>query len=180
MPPTVSRRREKAIDDALVSAPPEIQEVVKALQALRGVGKIVAVSVVAALGRLSRFAYQRLLMGYSGLVSSEHCSGNRIQRGSITNRQCAFETCHRRSRLGLPTQTVTRRLAGKTTTRAGRRNRGDCLESSVAIVTRYKNLAAKGKNKLQIVTAIGRELLGFIWAIGVRTETKFQAEQNAA
>jgi len=37
--------------------------------------------------------------------------------------------------------------------------------------TRYKKLAARGKNKNQIVTAVGRELLGFIWAIAVRTET---------
>jgi hypothetical protein len=38
------------------------------------------------------------------------------------------------------------------------------------LCTRYKKLAARGKNKNQIVTAIGRELLGFIWAIAVRTE----------
>jgi hypothetical protein len=46
------------------------------------------------------------------------------------------------------------------------------------LCTRYKKLAAKGKNKPQIVT--DRELLGFIWAIAVRTETKFQTEPKAA
>ncbi len=35
---------------------------------------------------------------------------------------------------------------------------------------RYKTLAAKGENKNQIVTAIARELLGFIWAIAAKTE----------
>jgi hypothetical protein len=35
---------------------------------------------------------------------------------------------------------------------------------------RYARLAAKGKDKRKIVTAVGRELLGFIWAIGTRTE----------
>lgn len=35
---------------------------------------------------------------------------------------------------------------------------------------RYKALAARGKNKNQIVAALGREMLGFIWAIGVKTE----------
>ena len=40
------------------------------------------------------------------------------------------------------------------------------MEGAVATWhSRYKKLAAKGKNKPQIVTAIGRELLGFIWAI---------------
>ena len=72
------QRLEKAIDDARAAAPAEIQEVVRALQALRGVGKIVAVTVVAEVGPLSRFANPRHLMGYSGLVSSEYSSGNRI------------------------------------------------------------------------------------------------------
>ncbi|MGE5488465.1 MAG: hypothetical protein ACM3ZB_11685, partial [bacterium] len=31
---------------------------------------------------------------------------------------------------------------------------------------RYQAMAARGKNKNQIVAALGRELLGFIWAIG--------------
>ena len=35
---------------------------------------------------------------------------------------------------------------------------------------RYKSFAARGKNKNQIVTAPGRELLGFIWAIAIKAE----------
>jgi transposase len=77
-------RLEKAINDAITAAPAEIQNVVQALQALRGVGKIVAVSVVAEVGSLSRFSNPRQLMSYSGMVSSEHSSGTRIQRGGIT------------------------------------------------------------------------------------------------
>jgi len=42
--------------------------------------------------------------------------------------------------------------------------------------TRYKKLAARGKNKPQIVAAIGRELLGFVWAIAVQTEFKYQTK----
>jgi transposase len=37
--------------------------------------------------------------------------------------------------------------------------------------SRYLRLAAAGKDKRKIVTAIGRELLGFIWAIGTKAET---------
>jgi transposase len=40
------------------------------------------------------------------------------------------------------------------------------------LCTRYKKLLAKGKNKPQIVTALGRELLGFVWAIAVRVEAR--------
>ena len=46
------------------------------------------------------------------------------------------------------------------------------------LCTRYKQLAATDKNKPQIVTAIARELLGFAWAIAVKTET--QPQQQAA
>ena len=35
---------------------------------------------------------------------------------------------------------------------------------------RYARLAAAGKDKRKIVTAVGRELLGFIWAIGTKAE----------
>ena len=44
---------------------------------------------------------------------------------------------------------------------------------------RYKALNGRGKNKNQIVTALGRELLGFIWAIGVKTEQKQKLSQAA-
>jgi transposase len=75
---------EQAIDEAVKQAPAEIRAVIEALQALRGVAQTTAATVVAELGSLSRFASPSQLMGYSGLVSSEHTSGNRVQRGAIT------------------------------------------------------------------------------------------------
>jgi len=38
--------------------------------------------------------------------------------------------------------------------------------------SRYQKLMAKGKNKGVVVTAVGRELLGFIWAIGMQVEAE--------
>ena len=43
--------------------------------------------------------------------------------------------------------------------------------------SRYRKLLAKGKNKQKVVTAVARELLGFIWAIGVEVERGFTASQ---
>jgi hypothetical protein len=40
---------------------------------------------------------------------------------------------------------------------------------------RYRKLAAKSLVQQQIVTAVAREMLGFIWAIGVEVE---RAEAN--
>lgn len=42
---------------------------------------------------------------------------------------------------------------------------------------RYKAMAAGGKNKNQIVTAIGREMLGFIGVIAVETEKQHRAQK---
>jgi transposase len=58
--------------------------VVEAVQAMRGVGLIVAVTVVAEVGDFSRFANPRQLMAYLGLVPSERSSGTSVRRGGIT------------------------------------------------------------------------------------------------
>lgn len=58
--------------------------VVEALQALRGVSLVVAVTTVAARGDISRFDHPRPLMAYLGLVPSEHSSGESTQRGAVT------------------------------------------------------------------------------------------------
>ena len=164
---------EKAIDDAIAAAPAEIQEVVKALQALRGVGQIVAVSVVAEVGSLSRFRTPRQLMSYSGLVSSEYSSGSRIQRGAITKtgnshlRRVIVEAAWAYPHKPWIGGWLAQRQQG-----LDQETKDISWKAQWRLCTRYKKLAARGKNKPQIVTAIGRELLGFIWAIAVRTEAR--------
>ena len=77
-------RLERAIDEAVERAPAQMRAVVEGLQALRGVAKVTAATIVAELGNLSRFESPRLLMGYSGAVPREHSSGGSISRGPIT------------------------------------------------------------------------------------------------
>src|SRR5262249_45555603 len=68
-------RLERAIDDAVQTVPERMRAVIAALQALRGIAQVSAVTMVAELGELSRFANARQLMGYTGIVSSENSSG---------------------------------------------------------------------------------------------------------
>ena len=77
---------ERAIDEAIETAPPTMRAVMQALQALRGVAKVTAVSVVAEVGIFSRFDHPRQLMGYSGAVPSEQSSGGptKQRRGPMT------------------------------------------------------------------------------------------------
>ena len=154
-------RLDKAIDDAIAAAPAEIQNVVQALQALRGVGKIVAVSVVAEVGSLSRFSNPRQLMSYSGMVSSEHSSGARIQRGGITKsgnahlRRVIVEAAWAYQHKPWIGGWLAKRQQG-----LDEDTKAIAWKAQWRLCTRYKKLLAKGKNKPQIVTAIGRELLG--------------------
>src|SRR6266542_3872640 len=75
-------RLEQAIDRAVAAAPPEIQAVIAALQALRGIQQVAAATIVSEVGPLTRFAHPRL-MAYSGTVPSEYSTGDRIRRGAI-------------------------------------------------------------------------------------------------
>jgi transposase len=77
-------RLDGAIAEAVKLAPPKMRAVIAALQALRGIAHVAAVTVVAELGELSRFARAKQLMGYGGMVASEHSSGERTRRGGIT------------------------------------------------------------------------------------------------
>jgi transposase len=58
--------------------------VVEALQALRGVGLVAAVTLMAELGDITRFNNPRQLMAYLGLVPSEHSSGHTRRQGGLT------------------------------------------------------------------------------------------------
>jgi len=79
------KRLEEAILEVVKLAPASVQEVIRGLQALRGIAHISAVTIAAELGNItSRFESARKLMGYSGAFPSEDSSGNRIRKGAMT------------------------------------------------------------------------------------------------
>jgi len=165
-------RLEQAITEAVKLASPALQQVINDLQALRGIADISAVTIAAELGQVSRFESARQLMGYCGAVPSEDSSGQRTRRGAITKtgnahlRRIVVEAAWSYRRppciwYGL------------------RRRQGSISEETKEIAwkaqhrlhKRYRKLDAAGKDHRKITTAIARELLGFIWAIGTRAET---------
>ena len=104
------------------------------------------------------------------MVAREHSSGERIRRGGITKTgnghlrrvlvEAAWAYHHRAVRSGPRSESARRLSVTRSRRSPGRRNSG-CTNA-------ITHLTARGKNKNQIVTALGRELLGFIWAIGVQ------------
>jgi transposase len=77
-------RLDVQIDVVVETAAPEKKALIDALQALRGVAKLTAVTIVTEIGTFQRFAKPTELVGYTGLVPSEHSSGGREAKGRIT------------------------------------------------------------------------------------------------
>lgn len=160
-----------AILEAVRIAPPQMRAVMQALQALRGIAAVSAATIVAEVGQLSRFKKARQLMGYSGLVPSEYTTGARRRLGAITKTGNA----HLR-RVVIEAAWAYR--CGPAV-RGALRARQSGLDPAITEIAwraqkrlhdRYRTLTKKGKNNNQVVTAIGRELLGFIWDIGRTVE----------
>ncbi len=85
--------------------------VVTALQALRGVSLIVATTMIAEIGDLTRFEHPKLLMAYLGLVPSEHSSGYRRNAAALPRPATAMPAGTGRGRPGLqPPARITRPL----------------------------------------------------------------------
>jgi transposase len=157
-------RLEQAIRDALPDW--SLAEVVNALMAMRGMDLISAAVFMAEIGDLSRFRTPVQLMAYLGLVPSEDSTGDKVKRGPITkagNRrarrmltECAWSYQHP-PRVGPSKQPkvdaappAVREIAWKAQCR---------------LYKRYRALIRRGKLKTVAITAITRELAGFIWAV---------------
>ena len=148
-----------------------MRAVIAALQALRGVAQVSAATIVAELARSRALAGPRQLMSYSGTVASEHSSGARIHRGGITKTgnahlrriviEAAWAYRHRPAR---------GRALLKRQQPVSEEVKAIAWKAQHRLHARYRTLTARGKSKQQVVTAIGRELLGFIWAIGTTVE----------
>ncbi len=144
-----------------------LKPLVKALQALRGVNVITATVLAAELGDLARFETAPQLMGYLGLVPSEHSSGETRQQGRITRAGNGYAR-----RILVEAAWAYRFRASKS---AAIRARSSGVSNDVQriawraqerLCAKYRKLTARGKNKNRTVIAVARELAGFIWAIG--------------
>jgi transposase len=176
-------RLEGAIDEAVEQAPREFREVARALESLRGVRRTTAVGVVAEVGSFSRFGHPRQLMGYCGSVPSEHSTGGPDQhrRGPITK----TGNSHLRRLVGESAWSY--RYKPSLSYPLKKRQEGQRAEvveiawkAQVRLCGRYRRLAGRGKEKQKVITAVARELLGFMWAIGVEVEKQLKQTQAAS
>jgi transposase len=140
--------------------------VVKALQALRGVSTVVAVTTIAELGDLGRFNHPSQLMAYLGLVPSEHSSGESKKRGGITKtgnghvRRVLIEAAHT---YRLPAR-VSRVILARQKDLSAEVQK-IAWNAQVRLCGRYQRLIGRGKETNVVVAAIAREIAAFMWAI---------------
>lgn len=141
--------------------------VVEALRCFRGLELVSAATFIASVGDLSRFDTPRQLMAYLGLTPSEYSSGDRICRGGIT------KTGNKEARRMLVETSWSYRYPARVS-----QDKTDLLVKQPKIIRdiawktqellckRYRKLTSKGKKPTVVVTAIARELSGFIWSVG--------------
>jgi len=163
-----AQERIERLEEAIRAAVPEwsLAPVVTALMALRGIDLVSATAFLAEIGDLSRFRTPRELMGYLGLVPSEHSTGDTIKRGPIT------KAGNRRARRVLVESAWSYRFpprVGRTKqARVGaalRPVRDIAWKAQTRLYARYRALIRNGKPKTVAITALARELAGFIWAV---------------
>jgi transposase len=173
-------RLDKAIDRLIAFAPPHMQAVIEALQALRGVAKLTAVTIVAEVGTFKRFRRPTELMGYTGVVPSEHSSGERQSKGGITHTgnahlrhvlgEAAWHARHRpwlNKRLKRLLPTLPAGVAAI------------AWKAQERLHKKFTKLTYRGKHAGTVATAVSRELVGFIWAIGTLAESQHVANTKA-
>ncbi len=165
---TDAEARVRRLKDQITAQLPEwsLAPVVEAVQAMRGVAFIVAVTVVAEVGDFSRFGNPRQLMAYLGLTPSKASSGEKVRRGGITK---AGSGLVRRVLIeGAWSYRMQPRVSRKLYDRLEalpKPVRDIAWNGQLRMCRRYRHLMAAGKPKVVATTAVAREMVGFIWAI---------------
>ena len=144
-----------------------LSKLVIELQALKGVGLTIAICIVAEIGDFSRFTNPKQAMAYLGLIPGEHSSGGKVRRTGITKvgngeiRRLLFEAAW------------SYRSNAKVGNWMEINRPNDVSQEAIDIswkaqqrlCFRYRSLVAKGKISQVAITAVAREMVGFMWDI---------------
>lgn len=167
--------RKKEIEQQIAELVPTwtLEPIVTALQALKGIGLVIAATLVAEIGEFSRFPNPRKLMAYLGLVPGEHSSGGSVRPRGITKsgntalRALMFEAAWNYRTTPKVGQWMTTHRPD-----VDQQVKDIAWKAQLRLNTRYRQLVGRGKKSNVAITAVARELLGFVWAIAKRCEPK--------
>ena len=147
---------------------PKYKAKVSLLRAFKGIDYIIALAVICEIGDFKRFADAKSFMSYLGFVPSENSSGGKRNQGGITK----AGNGHLRRLLIEGAWHYTRNArSGKRLEQRRQSSPINAIEAADRALHRlhkkYIRLVMKGKHTNVAVTAVARELSGFIWAVQV-------------
>jgi transposase len=166
-------RLTRSMEDALPGW--KWEPVVRALMSLRGVQVLTAMTLVAEAGDMSRFEDPRSLMHFFGLTPSEHSSGGKRSQGPIT--KCGNSHCRRvltEAAWHYRLRPLVSEAMQKRQENQSKQVRMIAWTAQQRLNKRFKQLSAR-KKSVVAVTAIARELVGFVWAIACAVKPAAQA-----
>lgn len=145
--------------------------VIHALQGLRGVALLTAMTLVVEIDNFERFRSPAQLMSYLGLVPRERSSGITTKRGALTKTgnsrvrralvEAAWSYRHRPAIKG----ELEQRIEGQSA-----HTQEVSWKAQHRLHGKYLRLIRRGKNRNLVIAALGRELVGFVWSIAVDVE----------
>lgn len=144
-----------------------LASLVAALRCLRGIDMISATTIMAGVGDISRFDTARQFMSFLGLTPSEHSSGTSTRRGGITkmgNGEVRRMLIEAGWSYRYPARLSQDKMELLNTQPASVRSL--TWTAQKRLCKRYRQLSHRGKKPTVVVTAIARELSGFVWALG--------------
>ncbi len=144
---------------------PQFRGTVEALCCLRGVKTLTALTLLVEIGDVRRFRSPRSLMAYFGLVPSEYSSGSKEYRGSITKagnvhvRRLLVEAAWNNRHNAAAALILKRRRQGQSPNIVA-----IAVKAQHRLVNKFLRLDHR-KHRHVAITAVARELCGFVWAI---------------
>lgn len=156
------KRFDKMIGE--IAAEPEYAKKIKTLCALKGINILTGLSLLCEIGDFNRFETADQFMSYLGLVPSEFSSGDKRRQGSITKTGNSHIRCllvqaawqYRNKSMNSKRMLKKRQDVSETMAKYA-------IRAGMHLNQKYRRLVARGKPSTKAVTAVARELSGFIW-----------------
>lgn len=160
------RLMDKRIEEIALSEP--YAEKVQKLRCLKGINYLTAFSFVCEVGDFRQFAHAESFMAFIGLIPREWSSGNKRKQGGITKsgnthlRRLLIQSSWHYRYKASPSKRLTERCYGQPAEITSYARR-----AMKRLQTKFFRMVMKGKSSQAAVTAVARELAGFIWGMMV-------------
>lgn len=167
MEQALSRRQD--LDDQIRELLPDwtLAPLVISLQSLKGVALVIATTIAAEIGDMTRFENPKQLMAYVGMNPGEHSSGSKTRPRGIT--KAGNDTVRRMLYEAAWSYRQTPKVGSykllQTPVEISQETKDVAWKAQLRLHKRYRSLVARGKKSQVAITAVARELLGFMWSI---------------